>query len=129
MKCSFLNLYVNNMAAFDWIRLLRLKKYILCTLLILKRIKFTKQRKERKCWVRKIYLDRPDISSDCLLIIWIAFVNIQLKDRKNRNGPSTSALLKRSFSNFRIPKNRNLQQQSFKIKAKSFLEAATGGVL
>ena len=28
MKCSFLNLYVNNMAAFDRIRLLRLKKIL-----------------------------------------------------------------------------------------------------
>ena len=56
----FLNLYVNNMAAFDRIRLLRLEKYLLCTMLILKQIKFAKQRKERQCWVRKIYLDRPE---------------------------------------------------------------------
>ena len=28
--------------------------------MILKRIKFAKSRKERKCWVRKIYLDRPE---------------------------------------------------------------------
>ena len=68
MKCSFLNLYVNNMAAFDRIRLLRLKKYLLCTLLILKRIKFAKQRKERKCWVRKIYLDRPEKGEYQLLV-------------------------------------------------------------
>ena len=48
------------MTAFDRIRLLRLKRYLLCTLVILKWIKFAKQRKERKCSVRKIYLDRPE---------------------------------------------------------------------
>ena len=37
------------MAAFDQIRLLHLKKYLICTLLILKRIKFAKQR----IWKRK----------------------------------------------------------------------------
>ena len=68
MKCSFLNLYVNNMAAFDRIRLLRLKKYLRCTLLILKRIKFAKQRRERKCWVRKIYLDRTEKGEYQLLV-------------------------------------------------------------
>ena len=68
MKCSFLNLYVNNMAVFDRIRLLRLKKYLLCTPLILKRITFAKQRKERKCWVRKINLDRPEKEEYQLLV-------------------------------------------------------------
>ena len=76
MKCSFLKLYVHNMAAFDRIRLLRLKKYLLCTLLILKRIKFAKQRKKRKCWVRKIYLDRPEKLEYQLLV-----KDMQLFDR------------------------------------------------
>ena len=35
------------MAAFDQIRSLHLKKYLLCTMLILKRIKFAKQRRKR----------------------------------------------------------------------------------
>ena len=56
------------MAAFDQIKLLRLKKYLLCTLLILKRIKFAKQRKKRKCWIRKIYLDRPEKGEYHLLV-------------------------------------------------------------
>ena len=37
--------YLTNMAPFDQIRLLHLKKYLLCALLILKRIQFAKQRK------------------------------------------------------------------------------------
>ena len=56
------------MAAFDRIRLLRLKKHLLCTLLKLKQIKFAKQRKERKCWVRKIYLARPEKGEYQLLV-------------------------------------------------------------
>ena len=64
------------MAAFDRIRLLRLKKYLLCTLLILKRIKFAKQRRERKCRVRKIYLDRPEKGEYQLLV-----KDMQLFDR------------------------------------------------
>ena len=42
------------MAAFDQIRLLHLKKYLLCTLLILKRIQFAKQRRRKICWIWKI---------------------------------------------------------------------------
>ena len=42
------------MTPFDQIRLLQLKKYQLCILLILKRIKFTKQGRKRICWIRKI---------------------------------------------------------------------------
>ena len=49
------------MAAFDQIRLLHLKKYLLCTLLILKRIKFAKQRRRRICWIRKIRSSRSQI--------------------------------------------------------------------
>ena len=45
------------MAAFDQMRLY-LKKYQLCTLLILKRIKFAKQRRKRICWIRKIRSSR-----------------------------------------------------------------------
>ena len=41
------------MHPFDQIRLLHLKKYLLCTLLILKRMQFAKQRRKR-CWIRKI---------------------------------------------------------------------------
>ena len=64
------------MPTFDRIRLLRLKKCLLCTLLILKRIKFAKQRKERKCWVRKIYLDRREKGEYQLLV-----KDMQLFDR------------------------------------------------
>ena len=46
------------MAAFDQMRLLHLKKYLLCTLLILKRIKYGKQRRKRICWIRKIRRSR-----------------------------------------------------------------------
>ena len=56
------------MAVLDRIRLLRLKKDLLCTLLILMRIKFTKQRRERKCSVRKIYLDCPEKGEYLLLV-------------------------------------------------------------
>ena len=56
------------MAVLDRIRLLRLKKDFLCTLLILMRIKFTKQRRERKCSVRKIYLDCPEKGEYLLLV-------------------------------------------------------------
>ena len=48
-------LYIIDMAAFDQMRLLHLKKkYQLCALFILKRIKFAKQRRKRICWIRKI---------------------------------------------------------------------------
>ena len=56
------------MAALDRIRSLPLKKYPLCTLSILKRTKFTSQRKQRKCWVRKINLDRPEKGEYQLLV-------------------------------------------------------------
>ena len=46
------------MAAFDQIRLSHLKMYLLCNLLILKRIKFAKQRRKRICWIRKIRSSR-----------------------------------------------------------------------
>ena len=46
------------MAAFDQMRLLHLKKYQLCTLLILKGIKFAKQRRKRICWIREIRSSR-----------------------------------------------------------------------
>ena len=46
------------MATFDQMRLLHLKKYLLCTLLILKRIKFAKQRRKKVCWIRKIRSSR-----------------------------------------------------------------------
>ena len=45
------------MAPFDRRRLSRFKK--IPTLLILKQIKFAKQKRKRKCWVQKIYLDCP----------------------------------------------------------------------
>ena len=46
------------MAAFDQIRLLYLKKDLICTLLILKRRKFARQKGKRVCWVRKIRSSR-----------------------------------------------------------------------
>ena len=48
------NLYIIDMAAFDQIRLLHLKKYLICTLLILKQIKFPKQRRKRISWICEI---------------------------------------------------------------------------
>ena len=59
---------LNIMAAFDQIKLLRLKNYLLCTPLKLKRIKFAKQRRKRKCWVRKIYFDRPEKEENQLVV-------------------------------------------------------------
>ena len=49
------------MATFGRIRSLHLKKYLLCTLLILKLIKFAKQRKKRISWVWKIRSSRSQI--------------------------------------------------------------------
>ena len=47
------------MAAFDQMKLLHFKKkYLLSTLLLLKRIKFAKQRRKRICWIRKIRRSR-----------------------------------------------------------------------
>ena len=46
------------MAAFDQMRLLHSKKYLLSTLLILKWIKFAKQTRKRICWIRKIRSSR-----------------------------------------------------------------------
>ena len=46
------------MAVFDQIRLLYLKKDLICTLLILKRRKFARQKGKRVCWVRKIRSSR-----------------------------------------------------------------------
>ena len=49
------------MAPFDQARLLHFKKYLLCTLLILKRIQFAKQRRKRICWIRKIRRSRSQM--------------------------------------------------------------------
>ena len=49
------------MAAFDQIRLLHLKKYLLCTLLILKEIQFSKQRRKKICWIWKIGSSRSQM--------------------------------------------------------------------
>ena len=49
------------MAAFDQIRLLHLKNYQLCTLLIYRRIKFAKQRRKMICWIRKMRSSRSQI--------------------------------------------------------------------
>ena len=49
---------------------------MLCILLILKQIKFAKQRKERKCWVHKIYLGCPGKGEYQLLV-----KDMQLFDR------------------------------------------------
>ena len=59
------------------LRLLHLKKYLLCTLLILKRIKFAKQRRKRICWIRKVRSSR----SQMLLNIAVLenFANIKVK--------------------------------------------------
>ena len=62
------------MAAFDRIRLSRFKK--IPTLLILKQIKFAKQKRKRKCWVQKIYFDCPQKEEKQLLVKYI-----QLFDR------------------------------------------------
>ena len=64
------------MAVFDRLRLLRLKKYLLCTLLTLKWIKIAKQRRKKKCWVREIYLDRPEKGEYQLMV-----KDVQLFDR------------------------------------------------
>ena len=49
------------MVAFDQTRLLHWKKDPICTLLILKRIKFAKRRRKRICWIRKIKSSRYQI--------------------------------------------------------------------
>ena len=49
------------MAVFDKIRLLHLKKYLLCTLLILKWKKFAKQRRKRICCILKIRSSRSQM--------------------------------------------------------------------
>ena len=54
LKKHFLNLYIIDMAAFDQISFLHLKKNLLFTLLILTRIKLPKQTRKRIFWIRKI---------------------------------------------------------------------------
>ena len=53
-KDIFFTLHLIDMAAFNQISSLHSKKYLLCTLLILKRIKFAKKRRKRICWIRGI---------------------------------------------------------------------------
>ena len=49
LKKHFLNLYIIDMAAFDQISFLHLKKNVLCTLLILTQIKLAKRTRKRIC--------------------------------------------------------------------------------
>ena len=52
---------MTDIAAFDPIKNIHLKMYLLCTLLILKRIKFAKQRRKRIRSVRKIRSSRSQM--------------------------------------------------------------------